>query len=615
MRKTVLGLLLLLGSLITPLVFAAPISVSPSSWSASVNINGTTSQTFTVTNNINKTLPISVSSTASSGSVSASGCASGVPAKGTCTVALTYTAPTSLPAQNPAITNSSFSYGGRNNIPVVFGSFTIGNAYTVTPSAGANGSISPSSTQTVTSGGSVTFTATPDSGYQVSGWLLDGSSYGACGTSTTCELTNVTANHTIEVDFSASTTTTITSNATDALFSFNNSNASGSIGTGYSTITITNSGSIAATTVAPSSLPSGVTLSSSSGCSSIAASGGTCTMTFTTTATPDSSQTISIAGTNTNTLSLPIAPLSVRVYSPPVNPSPTTASLMLVKTCTTPEQLLLTNNSASSISTISITKDSGLSDVSVTGAMDNCPTTLPAGKTCILAITAPSSSGSSNTQGNIIVKWGSSSIGAVFTGIEATGATLPTLSTPLSSVTVFGGYVYQEDATCNLVKIAALADEYTGSGSVAWTTSSYYSTTVPNPATGSGTGAQNTGLAAGQINTTAVIYQAGTPLTSYASGLCSQYSETSGGVNYVGWYLPWSDNNNAGSSTTELAAMYTNLSNGTSDNGFNNNQFYWSSSEGLSNFAFDRGFGIGDWDFNAKGGTNGYVRCSRALTY
>ena len=491
------------------------------------------------------------------------------------------------------------------------------NTYTVTPSAGSNGSISPTGVQTVNSGeSSPTFTATPDSGYGVSGWTVDGSAYSACSTNTTCQLTNITANHTIEVDFVASTIT-ISANTTNSLFSFNDANATGTMGTGSSVITITNNSSTtAATNVAGvTPLPTGVTESANNCGASLAAS-ATCLITFQTAATPDSTQTISIKGDNTNTLSLPIAPLSIRVYSPPVNPVPTNASLMVVKTCTIPEQLLLTNNSDSSVSTISITKDSGLSDASVTSAMDNCPTTLPTGKTCILAITAPSSSGSTNTQGNIIVNWGSSSTGAVFTGIEATGATLPTLSTPTSAVTVFGGYVYQEDATCNLVKVAALADQYTPPGSVAWTTSDYTSTAVPNPATGAGTGAQNTGLAAGQINTTAVIYQAGTPLTSYAAGLCSQYSETSSGTNYVGWYLPWDNRDASGSTTTELAAMYTNLKSGqaSGNNGFVND-FYWSSSETDDSGARDRIFGSGSPFSTNKNTWADYVRCSRALTY
>ena len=46
--------------------------------------------------------------------------------------------------------------------------------YTVTPLAGAGGSISPATVQSITAGGSITFTATPDSEYEVSEWLRAG---------------------------------------------------------------------------------------------------------------------------------------------------------------------------------------------------------------------------------------------------------------------------------------------------------------------------------------------------------------------------------------------------------------------------------------------------------
>ena len=77
-------------------------------------------------------------------------------------------------------------------------------SYIVTPSAGANGSISPSSAATVTSGNSQTFTITPASGYQVANVLVDGTSVGAVSTYT---FSNVVANHTISATFSATVVT------------------------------------------------------------------------------------------------------------------------------------------------------------------------------------------------------------------------------------------------------------------------------------------------------------------------------------------------------------------------------------------------------------------------
>ena len=67
--------------------------------------------------------------------------------------------------------------------------------FTITPSAGANGAISPSSAQTVNTGGSVSFTATPNSGYTVKNWSVDGTVVQTGGTSFT--LANITANHSV----------------------------------------------------------------------------------------------------------------------------------------------------------------------------------------------------------------------------------------------------------------------------------------------------------------------------------------------------------------------------------------------------------------------------------
>jgi len=72
-------------------------------------------------------------------------------------------------------------------------------SFTVTPSPGANGTISPDTPQTVTYNGSVTFTATPAAGYVVDAWAVDGSMARSGGTTFT--LYNVTANRTVNVTF------------------------------------------------------------------------------------------------------------------------------------------------------------------------------------------------------------------------------------------------------------------------------------------------------------------------------------------------------------------------------------------------------------------------------
>ncbi len=71
-------------------------------------------------------------------------------------------------------------------------------AYTITATAGANGSISPAGTTTVNYGASRTFTITPAAGYRVAAVTADGTSVGAV---TSYTFSNVTANHNINASF------------------------------------------------------------------------------------------------------------------------------------------------------------------------------------------------------------------------------------------------------------------------------------------------------------------------------------------------------------------------------------------------------------------------------
>ncbi|GFO60114.1 hypothetical protein GMST_24390 [Geomonas silvestris] len=82
---------------------------------------------------------------------------------------------------------------------------TFGNAgYTITASAGANGSITPAGTATVSSGSTPTYTVTPATGYYVASVTVDGTAVvsnipGGAGYSYT--FTGVTAPHTIAASF------------------------------------------------------------------------------------------------------------------------------------------------------------------------------------------------------------------------------------------------------------------------------------------------------------------------------------------------------------------------------------------------------------------------------
>ena len=87
-------------------------------------------------------------------------------------------------------------------------SFAI-NTFTITASAGANGSIAPTGAVTVNYGANQTFTITPNANYHVLDVLVDGVSAGAV---TSYTFTNVTAAHTIAASF-AIDTRTITASA------------------------------------------------------------------------------------------------------------------------------------------------------------------------------------------------------------------------------------------------------------------------------------------------------------------------------------------------------------------------------------------------------------------
>ncbi len=70
--------------------------------------------------------------------------------------------------------------------------------FTITASAGSNGSISPSGTVSVNYGLNQTFNFTPSTGYHVDSLIVDGVNQASASSYT---FNNVTANHTIRVTF------------------------------------------------------------------------------------------------------------------------------------------------------------------------------------------------------------------------------------------------------------------------------------------------------------------------------------------------------------------------------------------------------------------------------
>ncbi|GFE58386.1 hypothetical protein AOG1_22660 [Geobacter sp. AOG1] len=97
-----------------------------------------------------------------------------------------------------AVSSYTFSNVTANHtIAATFTPNTI-SSFTITASAGTNGSISPSGTTTVNSGGSQTYTIAPQKGHKVVSVIVDGVSVGAARSYV---FSNVTANHTIQANF------------------------------------------------------------------------------------------------------------------------------------------------------------------------------------------------------------------------------------------------------------------------------------------------------------------------------------------------------------------------------------------------------------------------------
>ena len=94
---------------------------------------------------------------------------------------------------------ASYTFTGVTADHTIAASFAI-NTYTITASAGANGSIAPLGAVTVNHGDNASFTITPDPGYHVLNVLVDGVSAGAV---TSYTFTAVAATHTIAASFEA----------------------------------------------------------------------------------------------------------------------------------------------------------------------------------------------------------------------------------------------------------------------------------------------------------------------------------------------------------------------------------------------------------------------------
>ena len=98
---------------------------------------------------------------------------------------------------------TSYAFGNVTRNHTIQASFAL-NTHTITATAGANGSISPSGGVTVTHGSSRTFAISASANYHVQDVLVDGASVGAV---TSYAFGNVTRNHTIQASFALDTHT------------------------------------------------------------------------------------------------------------------------------------------------------------------------------------------------------------------------------------------------------------------------------------------------------------------------------------------------------------------------------------------------------------------------
>jgi hypothetical protein len=145
--------------------------------------------------------------------------------------------------------------------------------FTLTAASGENGSISPTGSQTVNRGNSPSFVATPNVGYGVYQWLLDGTVVQTGGDVYT--VSNVLSDHSVQVTFAK---TTLTPSLAALALAVNGTAVNAALTGNARQVIISNTGSVAATNVSISypAWPSGTTASST--CGSTLAPGATCSI-------------------------------------------------------------------------------------------------------------------------------------------------------------------------------------------------------------------------------------------------------------------------------------------------------------------------------------------------
>jgi hypothetical protein len=133
-----------------------------------------------------------------------------------------------------------------------------------------------------------------------------------------------------------------------------------------------------------------------------------------------------------------------------------------------------------------------------------------------------------------------------------------------------GGYIFWLDDTGEHGLIAAMEDQSDG---LIWYNGS-----------STDTEAHGEGIKAGEMNTILIIANQGSDCSTYAAGLCANYTKEENSITYGDWYLP---------SSIELKLIYNNLHNIATPIGNFADESYWSSTENNSGTARTCNFNTG----------------------
>src|SRR3990167_3534691 len=526
MRKIICGIIVscvavnaLAGEWKPPLTF----SKKPS-FPKTIQPFGTTSLKYILNNNTSNTLPLTFSTSITSGSLAlnsgSSDCGSTLAASAHCTQIYTFTAPENFTASSITVTGLvQDAYNGRYPLKDTTVQFTVVPSsstalefleqptFPITvPSDGttvihyilknnASATITAITFSPTVSSGSIsatggtcesslisgntctkdfTFTAPTNAGAgdtTVTGTLSVGYTYNGAQT-----LTGTNPSFTITPVAKPS----ITVSSHSLMFA---NRDFGNTSSYAGTLRISNNGTVAITSIDVSITSGGgsaITNTGSSGCTSLAV-GGTCTETFSSALPIDSDATISLTPHSTlttgNALTVPVSALSVVALAPPTD---TTVGTTLVNGCTDTSNdgglLMIVNNSSHALTNITIGADSGLSATITNSAFEENSNvycngnSLAANQYCEVRI---ASSAVAGTTGNVTV----SGILSKTTG-PVTAHHFNLAAKVASSASSFpytfnteaqGGTIFVATNSCNLVEVVNNSDLPSTSGSN-WTT-------------------------------------------------------------------------------------------------------------------------------------------------